>query len=260
MSMTLSLGSISGRFLSGSSSIKEETDDAREGGSDSSSQSDSDYHHSSERMISSDERVSGAGRTPVSRRRRHVIQAGVTSSGTILQSSIEKHRRTRLSTIPSPDVHGKVSIFGGNASGVPTLVNPIDEDDVNADGKSDMGSVSSFGGSLTGSSKKKLQGNALAAADFLYLMQSVMDLGINAPQTKTIADMTNIARAQILAKFFYYMLTSQRQSVFIIDEAQWLDSQSWILLEKVARRARHSTLVLSGRKNSLEVRRRVYTI
>lgn len=83
-------------------------------------------------------------------------------------------------------------------------------------------------------------------------MQSVVDLGITAPQTPNIAEMSSIARAQTLAKFFYYLVSSQRQSVFIVDEAQWLDSQSWMMLEKLTRRAKNICLIITGRKNNLE--------
>jgi len=73
-----------------------------------------------------------------------------------------------------------------------------------------------------------------------------MDFGITAPLTKTIQEMSNVGRASIIAKFLFHLLSSQQKTVLIIDEAQFLDIQSWTLVEKMGRRCSHVSILLSG--------------
>ncbi|GMH77536.1 hypothetical protein TL16_g07443 [Triparma laevis f. inornata] len=189
------------------------------------------------------------------------LGGGVQVNGTVLQSSLDRYRRNRISTTPTNSGRGsiaKVGIFGqydqsGEKMSQFVLSQPCThefDDTASKASASDIVSVTSVMKQQYSLNKKAF--SKLNIADFLYLMQSVVDIGITAPQTPNIAEMSSIARAQTLAKFFYYLVSSQRQSVFIVDEAQWLDSQSWMMLEKLTRRAKNICLIITGRKNNFQ--------
>tara|TARA_B110000305_G_scaffold228734_1_gene278874 strand:- start:771 stop:1088 length:318 start_codon:yes stop_codon:yes gene_type:complete len=67
-----------------------------------------------------------------------------------------------------------------------------------------------------------------------------------APLTKTIQKMSNVSRASIISKFLYHLLSSQQKTLIIIDEAQYLDLQSWTLIERMARRCENLSFLFSG--------------
>ena len=82
--------------------------------------------------------------------------------------------------------------------------------------------------------------------DFLFLLQSSIDLGVTASRTASIEEMPTMLRSQALSIFFYWLLSTQRKSVIIIDEINSIDAHSWRVLTRIASKATNVCIVLSG--------------
>jgi len=94
--------------------------------------------------------------------------------------------------------------------------------------------------------------SALTIQDVLCLVHSNMDLGITAPLTKSIQEMSIVARSQILSKFLFHLISSQERCVIFIDDVQFLDQPSWKLIEKLTRRCPHLCMFLAGDSSKLQ--------
>ena len=192
---------------------------------------------------------------------------GVSQNGSVLQSSLDRHTRPRLFTNPTDlgTMDGRSFFVGGFGSAKVepmTLDRGREDDDNEGDDASigassaafseapTIGTITSFNG-LGGDNKKKKY-YQLSVGDFLSLIQATIDIGVTAPLTPAIRDMSSIMRATTLDKLFYYILSAQRNSVIIIDNAEHLDANSWALMERLARRSRASSIFFSGKKNLME--------
>ena len=194
---------------------------------------------------------------------------GVSQNGSVLQSSLDRHTRPRLLTNPADmgalDGRG-FHLFGGFGSakvGPMTLSNTDEEETNEGDDNASIG-ASSFAYSeaptigtmasfnTLGGRKEKKKYYQLEMVDFLCLMQATIDIGITAPLSSAIQEMSSLVRANTLDKLFYYILSAQRNAVIIVDNAQYLDMNSWSLLEKLARRSRASSIFFSGKKSLME--------
>ena len=175
--------------------------------------------------------------------------SSVVQSGAILESSILKH--------DSGGGHGTFhkSMFS-NPLNRSSAVHPICDDAENGsdnmsnDGASSLTDDASNAGSQTGPLKGTFHN--LQVEDVICIIHSVMDLGITAPLTPAILNMSNIVRAQIISKFIYHLLSSQEKCVLLLDKVEYLDAQSWTMIEKLARRCSHITIVLAGNTQRLQ--------
>ena len=200
--------------------------------------------------------------------KKFLTNEGVSSNGTILPSSLEKHRRPRMPSAPMTENEfrgSSFSLFGGFAGSAkiePMALTPnaaggvggcFDENASQLSGTgTEVGSIISSMTSFNDIGKKKEKNYfQLEMIDFLCLIQSMVDIGITAPLTSNIQEMSSVVRATTLDKLFYYLLSAQRNAVFIIDDAHHLDSNSWTLLDKVARRSNHISVFFSGKKTKL---------
>jgi len=205
-----------------------------------------------------------------------MMNSAVASSGTVLGSSIDKqggNNGGRSGVDVTADSNSgnmfskKMAVHPAGGSSSPYNSDPEDN---SGDAASHSGSqasavesLNSHSHSITSSHSRVGAGGmtskdmrdtfqALSVRDVLCLVQSNMDLGVTAPLTKAIQEMSIIYRSQILAKFLFHLLSAQERCVIFIDDVQFLDPSSWKLLEKLSKRCNHLCLVLSGDAGKLE--------